>query len=292
MQSGIAVGGHSALSHQGGIAMRPDELDFLIDLLKKRSGLALTHDKAYLLESRLTPIARAQGCADLSALVQKLKFNPPQELLTEITEAMTTNESSFFRDSKPFDDFKNIVIPQVMAQAGARRKIRLWSAACSTGQEAYTLGITWLEDIAPKNPGWQLEMVGSDLAQKVVDKAKQGQYSQFEVQRGMPIKLLMKYFKPQPDTTWMVGDQVKTLVQFKLQNLLESYASLGKFDVVFCRNVLIYFDEPTKAKVIDQICNSMEPKGYLYLGSTEVIMESNKARLDLVPECRGVYRLK
>lgn len=272
--------------------MHSDDLNFLIDLLKKRSGLALTAEKAYLLESRLTPIARAQGCQDLAALVQKLKLNPPAALLTEITEAMTTNESSFFRDSKPFDDFKNIVMPEVMKQAGSRHKIRLWSAACSTGQEAYTLGVTWLEEVAPKNPGWQFEMIGSDLAQKVVDKAKEGHYSQFEVQRGMPIKLLLKYFKPQPDTTWIVGDQVKSLVKFQTANLLESYASLGKFDIVFCRNVLIYFDEPTKAKVIDQICNSLEPRGYLYLGSTEVIMESNKARLDLVPECRGVYRLK
>lgn len=272
--------------------MQPDEMNFLIDLLKKRSGLALTVEKAYLLESRLTPISRAHGCADLSAFVQKLKFNPPAALVTEVIEAMTTNESSFFRDSKPFDDFKNIVIPAIMQQTGGRRKIRLWSAACSTGQEAYTLGITWLEDIAPKNPGWQFEMLGSDLAQKVVDKAKLAQYSQFEVQRGLPIKLLLKYFKPQPDTTWIVGDQVKALVKFQTQNLLEGYASLGKFDVVFCRNVLIYFDEPTKAKVIDQICNSMEPRGYLYLGSTEVIMESNKPRLELVPDTRGVYRLK
>lgn len=271
--------------------MTPDELTFMINLLKQRSGLTLTPEKAYLLESRLTPIARSKGLETLSALIAQLRSNPPQALLTEVTEAMTTNESSFFRDGKPFEDFKNIVLPEVMKQAGARKELRLWSAACSTGQEPYTLSVTWLEEVA-KYPGYTLKLLGTDLAQKVVNKAVEGKYSQFEVQRGMPIKTLVKYFKPQPDTSWIAGDQLKQMVTFKTANLLENLSAHGKFDIIFCRNVLIYFDEPTKAQVIDKLCNQLEPKGFLFIGSTEVIMESNKARLELVPNTRGIYQLK
>ena len=271
--------------------MTPDELTFMINLLKERSGLTLTPEKAYLLESRLNPIARAKGLDNLSALIAQLKSNPPKDLLVEITEAMTTNESSFFRDGKPFEDFKNIILPAVMEQAGSRKDLRLWSAACSTGQEPYTLSVTWLEEAA-KHPGYTLKLLGTDLAQKVVDKAIKGQYSQFEVQRGMPIKTLVKYFKPQEDTSWIAGDQLKAMIDFKTANLLENLTGFGKFDIIFVRNVLIYFDEPTKAKVIDALCNQLEPKGFLFLGSTEVIMESNKARLELVEGCRGIYRLK
>ena len=199
--------------------MTPDELTFMINLLKQRSGLTLTPEKAYLIESRLTPIARAKEFADLSALVAALRGNPPQDLLVEITEAMTTNESSFFRDGKPFEDFKNIVLPAVIEKAGARKELRLWSAACSTGQEPYTLSVTWLEEAA-EHPGYSLQLLGTDLAQKVVDKAIEGKYSQFEVQRGMPIKTLVKYFKPQEDTSWIAGDQLKAMIEFKAANLL------------------------------------------------------------------------
>ena len=271
--------------------MTPIELTFIINLLKERSGLTLTPEKAYLVESRLTPIARSRSLDGLSALIKALQSNPAPDLLTEVIEAMTTNESSFFRDGKPFECFSDIVVPAVIEKAGARKKLRLWSAACSTGQEPYTLAVTWLENAA-KHPGYSLEMLGTDLAQKVVDKATIGKYSQFEVQRGMPIKTLVKYFKPQPDTSWIAGDQLKAMVKFQTANLLDNLTSYGKFDVVFCRNVLIYFDEPTKAKVIDALCNQLEPKGFLFLGSTEVIMESNKARLDLVEGCRGIYQLK
>lgn len=271
--------------------MTPAELTFMINLLKQRSGLTLTPEKAYLLESRLTPIARQRDMDGLSALVKALQSNPPQDLLTEVTEAMTTNESSFFRDGKPFEHFMKIVMPGVIERAGSRKKINLWSAACSTGQEPYTLAVTWLEEAA-KFPGITLEMLGTDLAQKVVDKAIKGQYSQFEVQRGMPIKTLIKYFKPQPDTSWVAGDQLKAMVKFKAANLLDNLTGFGRFDIIFCRNVLIYFDEATKAQVIDRLCNQLELGGYLFLGATEVIMESNKARLELVPETRGIYQLK
>jgi chemotaxis protein methyltransferase CheR len=270
-------------------SLRPEDAQYLIDLFKKRSGLLLTLEKTYLLESRLLPIARHHNLHDLGGLVAHLRGHPGDALLVELTEAMTTNESSFFRDSKPFDQLRDIVLPIVREKAGARKQLRIWSAACSTGQEPYTVAITLLED-AVKNPGWTFDIVGTDLAQKVVDRAKQGIYSQFEVQRGMPIQLLVKYFKPQPDTNWLAGDQIKSMVQYRVQNLLESFASLGKFDIIFCRNVLIYFDEPTKTQVIEKLCDQLQPGGVLFLGSTESILPGNK-RLKQIEGTRGIYQL-
>jgi len=268
--------------------MHTSELDFMIRLLHTRSGLALTHDKQYLLESRLMPIARANGCKDYSELVSLLRTRPTEALLTEVTEAMTTNESSFFRDGKPFEHLRQIILPQLRQNAGARRTLRIWSAACSSGQEPYTIAMTLLED-AVKNPGWKYEIVATDLASKIVDKAKQGIYSQFEAQRGMPIQLLLKYFKSNPDTSWQVKDELRDMIQFRVQNLLTDFSSLGQFDLIFCRNVLIYFDEATKAATIERMCNKLQPNGFLFLGSTESIMEKN-ARLSQPEGLRGIYQ--
>ena len=173
--------------------MTPMEFQFLSDMLKRRSGLTLTEDKTYLIESRLLPIARAQGLQDISQLCGALRGAPKEELLVEITEAMTTNESSFFRDIKPYEALRNIVLPMLMARPSAMKTLRIWSAACSTGQEPYTISMCIKEDAA-KLAGWNFELVATDLAKKVVDKAKDGIYSQFEAQRGLPIQMLMKYF--------------------------------------------------------------------------------------------------
>ena len=270
--------------------MHKNDLDFIIRLLQKRSGLALTADKEYLLESRLLPIARAHGYADTTALIGTLKGYPPEALVTEVIEAMTTNESSFFRDIKPFDHLRQVVLPKLRENAGARRTLRIWSAACSNGQEPYTIAMTLLED-AVKNPGWKYDIVATDLASKVVEKAQQGVYSQFEAQRGMPIQLLLKYFTANPDTSWQVKDQLKSMVQFRTQNLLEDFTLLGKFDLIFCRNVLIYFDEPTKSTTIDRLNKSILPNGFLFLGSTESIFEKHAEQLVQPEGLRGIYQL-
>lgn len=269
--------------------MQADELDFLIQLLYNRSGLALTADKIYLLESRLLPIARANNCADLSALVKTLKTNPPEKLLVEITEAMTTNESSFFRDGKPFEQLKQIVLPTVRQAAGIRKTLRLWSCACSTGQEPYSVAISLLED-AVKNPSWNYEIIATDLAQKVLEKAKDGTYTQFEAQRGMPIQLLLKYFKSNPDTSWQIKPEVKNMVKFQVHNLLDNITPGGKFDIIFCRNVLIYFDEKTKATAIERLCDALVPGGFLIIGSTESLTDQNR-RLVQPEGLRGIYQI-
>ena len=268
----------------------PDEFKLLSDLLKKRSGIALTEDKHYLLESRLLPIARSRELQDISQLCAKVRSQPSEELLSEITEAMTTNESSFFRDIKPYEQLRNIVFPMITKAVPAQKRLRIWSAACSTGQEPYTISMCIKEDAA-KMPGWSFDIVATDLAKKVIDKAKLGIYSQFEAQRGLPIQMLIKYFTSLPDTSWQLKDDIRNMVDFKTKNLLEDYSALGKFDIIFCRNVLIYFDDDTKAQITQKMAKSLQPHGLLILGSTESIVDPT-GLFTPFEEFRGAYKLK
>lgn len=262
----------------------------LADILKQKSGLNLSEDKSYLLESRLMPIARAHKMSDLDQLADAVRANSSPSLVTEIIEAMTTNESSFFRDMKPFDQLRNVVIPEIMKQQGANKKIRIWSAACSTGQEPYTISMFLKEDAA-KFLGWKFEIHASDLAKKVVDRAQKGVFTQFEAQRGLPIQLLIKYFNQLPDTNWEIKDEIRKSITYFTFNLLDQYTRLGKFEIVFCRNVLIYFDDEDKKRVAEKMASVLSPHGVLILGSTETLQDS-KGLFTGVPELRGAYRLK
>ena len=257
-------------------------------LLKERSGLVLTPDKVYLLESRLLPVARKWKRKSLAELAADLRGRPEPALVRDIIEAMTTNESFFFRDIKPFDQFKGFVLPELLRRRAATRSIRIWSAACSSGQEPYSLAMILSEQRA-QLAGWRIEIVATDLSTDVLDKAKAGLYSQFEVQRGLPIQLLIKYFKQQGDR-WQIDEAIRAMVQFRQFNLLDEMAPLGRFDVVFCRNVLIYFDQPTKATVLERLGRQMAPDGYLYLGGAETVLGITE-RLQPVPENRGIYFL-
>jgi chemotaxis protein methyltransferase CheR len=270
--------------------MQSADFEYLSSLLKKRSGLALTADKQYLIESRLVPIARQLGLTDLSQLCARLKSKPDEALLTEVTEAMTTNESSFFRDMKPYEALRQKIFPMMMEKQADTKQMRIWSAACSTGQEPYTVSICIKEDAA-KMLDWKFEIIATDLAKKVVDKAKGGIYSQFEVQRGLPIQILLKYFTQLPDTSWQAKEVLRGMVNFRLQNLLDEYTILGKFDIILCRNVLIYFDDDTKAQITRKMVRSLQPHGVLILGSTESLVDpdGNFAAFD---DFRGAYRLK
>ncbi len=270
--------------------MQDMDFQYLADILKKRSGLALTDDKAYLIESRLLPIARGQNLQDVAQLCNLLRTRPSEALLVEITEAMTTNESSFFRDIKPYEMLRKEVLPMLMARSASQKTLRIWSAACSTGQEPYTISMCIKEDEA-KLSSWRFDIVATDLAKKVVDKAKEGIYSQFEAQRGLPIQMLMKYFSPLPDTSWQLKDIIRSTVQFKNQNLLEDYGSLGKFDLVFCRNVLIYFDEPTKAQITEKMARLITAGGVLIIGATESLIDP-KGLFVPIDNFRGAYKLK
>lgn len=239
-------------------------------VLKQRSGLALTEDKAYLLESRLMPVVRKRRLSGMEELAQLVRKGGDESLLVEVVEVMTTNESFFFRDTKPFDQFRDVVLPQLKEKRGAKKHLRIWSAACSSGQEPYSLAIL-LREMQPSLPGWRFEIVATDISNEILAKAKAGIYSQFEVQRGLPIQLLVKYFK-QVENGWQIDAGIRSAVQFRNFNLLQSMSGLGTFDVVFCRNVLIYFDQPTKADVLARISQQMAADGYLYLGGAETVL--------------------
>ncbi|MBY0431848.1 MAG: protein-glutamate O-methyltransferase CheR, partial [Rhodospirillales bacterium] len=205
-----------------------------------------------------------------------------------VTEAMTTNESFFFRDIKPFDIFRQTVLPHLLQHRAAKKTFRVWCAAASSGQEPYTLAML-LKEEAAKLAGWRFEIVGTDISTEVLDRAKSGMYSQFEVQRGLPIQLLVKYFKKQGEL-WQIDAGIRSMVQYKHFNLLHDPKPLGQFDVVFCRNVLIYFDQPTKTRVLDAIARQMPGDGFLYLGGAETVLGISDKFVPL-PGQRGIYGL-
>ncbi|NVO16132.1 MAG: protein-glutamate O-methyltransferase CheR [Rhodoplanes sp.] len=266
--------------------MTPFDYDFLRRLLKDRSGLVLSADKEYLVESRLLPVARKNSLGSLGELVQKLKVPGSENLLVAVVEAMTTNETFFLRDKVPFDHFRQSIIPSLLAARESRRRLRIWCAAASTGQEPYSLAMC-LKDMGPRLDGWRIEMVATDLSMDVLDKARAGIYSQFEVQRGLPIQMLLKYFT-QTGETWQISPEIRSMVQYRTLNLLGDFTSLGPFDLVFCRNVLIYFDQPTKIGVLERIRKVTEPDGFLVLGAAETVVGLTDA-FKPVPDQRGVY---
>ncbi len=268
--------------------MNVGDFEYIAELLKQRSGLALTKEKAYLMESRLNPVARKWSFGGFDELVQAVRAGGNEKLMVDVTEAMTTNESFFFRDQRPFDQFKDLVLPHMLEHRAGVKSIRIWSAACSSGQEPYTLAML-LKENAAKLAGWRVEIIATDLSTEILQKAKDGMYSQFEVQRGLPITLLVKYFKQVGDR-WEISEDIRSMVKFQPFNLLGSPATLGKFDIVFCRNVLIYFDPETKAKVLDGIAGLMPKDGFLYLGGAETVLGTTD-RFQLMPGQRGVYNL-
>ncbi len=250
--------------------MRPEDFEFLSQMLKRRSGLTLNPDKVYLLESRLTPLARRRGLDGIDALVAELRRTNSETLAREITDAMTTNESFFFRDRTPFDIFERQVLPMLRQRRAARKRIRIWCAACSTGQEPYSLAMI-LKNQEAQWRDWSIEIIGTDIARPVLKKAEAGLYSQFEVQRGLPIQMLMKYFTQVGDQ-WQIAPEIRSMVKFKEFNLLDSFAPLGNFDVIYCRNVLIYFDQPTKKEVLERMRKIMPSDGVLFLGAAETVL--------------------
>lgn len=268
--------------------MTPQQFDFLRNMLKERSGLVLGEDKRYLVESRLNPVVKRNNLGDIGTLVEKIVRSGSEALRGEVTEAMTVNESFFFRDKVPFKNFEEVMVPHLRKERASQRKIRIWSAAASTGQEAYSLSINTREQ-PDKMAGWKIEIIGTDLSSEVLEKAKSGLYSQFEVQRGMPAPLLVKYFK-QVGTMWQIDSAVRAMVQFRTFNLLDDYRQLGTFDIVFCRNVLIYFDAETKGKILERVAKQLAPDGFLVLGAAETIVGLTSS-FRPIPDRRGLYQL-
>ena len=241
-------------------------LRFLAELVHRRSGLMLGEDKDYLLETRLAPIAEREGATSVLALARLLAAGSCTDLEQEVAEAMATNETQFFRDGKPFDHLRDIGLPALLRNRSPGARLRVWSAAASTGQEAYSIAMVAVETGLARTH--RVEILGTDFARPFCERATAGHFTQYEVQRGLSTQRLMRHFVRDGDG-WQIDRGLQALCRFQLWNLLTDPARLGRFDVVFCRNVLFYFDRPTRRRVLAGIMRQMVPDGLLYLGSTE-----------------------
>jgi chemotaxis protein methyltransferase CheR len=264
----------------------PQDYDYVRKLLKDRSGLVLSADKQYLVESRLLPVVRKTGHRNLVDLIGALRCAPTSPLSTTVVEAMTTNESFFFRDKLPFEHFRDLIMP-AMATARARSKhIRIWCSAAATGQEPYSLAMA-IKEMGAMFAGWRIDILATDISNDALTKAKHGLYSQFEIQRGLPIQMLLKYFTQVGDL-WQVAADLRSMVDYRQLNLLQDFSGLGTFDAVFCRNVLIYFDQPTKTAVLNRMARSVASDGYLMLGAAETVVGLTDQFRPLT-DYRGIY---
>jgi chemotaxis protein methyltransferase CheR len=268
--------------------LAPTAFDTFAALLKSRSGLVIGRDKVYLLETRLAGIIKREKLRDLNALADRLRGPGADNVARDVVEAMTTNESFFFRDDKPFVHFRTLALPRLLTARPPGSPLRIWSAASSSGQEAYSLAMILTESRAALGDH-RVEILGTDIARDQLARARDGLYTQFEVQRGLPVQMLMRYFRKE-DANWRISDAIRAMVQWREWNLLGDLRGLGKFDVVFCRNVLIYFDQPTKARVLEAIAALMPPDGLLYLGGAETVLGIT-GRFAPLPAERGVYGL-
>lgn len=239
---------------------------FISDLVRQDSAIIIGPGKEYLVESRLLPIARAEGHGDVGALIAKLQLTPDQRLRQRVVEAMTTNETSFFRDRDPFTLLNQVVLPELCRKRSATHRINVWSAACSSGQEPYSIAMSAL-DHPLITSDWQVQILATDISEEILHRAEQGRYSQLEVNRGLPAAMLVRHFE-RAETDWRVVPAVRNMVKFKRLNLGDPF-DLPLMDVIFLRNVLIYFDAATKADVLQRMRRVLKPDGFLFLGGSE-----------------------
>ncbi len=249
-------------------SLKPENFDFLCRMVHQDSGIVLDESKGYLLESRLLPVVKSEGATSLDDLCRLIRATGGERLRHKVVEAMTTNETLFFRDVTPFESLQKELIPKLVERTAGRRPVRFWSAACSSGQEAYSLAMMWLEmGLGPS----QIELLGTDLSDEILEKARKGRFMQLEVNRGLPAKYLVKYFT-RHGMEWEISPEVRRMVRWTKLNLTLSWPALGQFDVVLCRNVLIYFDMETKRDILSRIRKHVRPEGYLILGSSETTL--------------------
>jgi chemotaxis protein methyltransferase CheR len=248
--------------------LRQEDFQFLAEFMKRTSGLALTQDRANLILSRLQPVAELHGFADVSHLVGDLRYgNPP--LARAVIEAMTIRDTSFFRDPAAFRSFENTLVPQFLRSRAAKRRVSIWSAACATGQEPYSLAMIFAR--LPRFAEWTVDILATDVSADAIARAKTGIFTHGEVQRGLPLPMLANHFQPAAKE-WRLRDSIRSRVTFRVLNLLDSFAALGPFDVIFCRNVLMYFDPATKADILSRLSDTLADDGYLVLGAGETTL--------------------
>lgn len=272
--------------------MQARHFDYLVKFLKMKSGIIVSPDKAYLLESRLMPIASKWKLNSLEELVGKIQVSGASQLAIEVIEAMTTNESSFFRDSTPFEHFEKIMLPDLRKARADQKRISIWSAAASSGQEAYSLAMLLKEHDA-EFAGWRIDIFATDLSNEMVKRCRDGLYTDFEVKRGLSARLMQKYFQ-QEGTNWRIAEFLRKMVTFQQMNLIDTqkapkYSGIPTFDIIFCRNVLIYFDRQAKSDILKKMRNHLASDGFLLLGGSETIFGLS-SDFNASKDHRGLYQ--
>jgi chemotaxis protein methyltransferase CheR len=266
------------------------DLDYVRSLVLENTAIVLERQKAYLVESRLTPLATKLGFGSLPEFVAQLRREPVNGNHRMVVDAMTTNETYFFRDVHPFEAMRTKLVPEMIATRGAQKTLRLWCAASSTGQEPYSLSILLREHFATL-ANWRVQILATDLSRSVLEKAKSGVFTQLEVNRGLPAMLLVKYFKREGDL-WHLREDVRSRVQFQEMNLARPFPLLPRHDFVFLRNVLIYFDTETKKSILARVRRVLAPDGYLFLGSAETTLNLDPAFESITVGKTVCYRMK
>ena len=246
------------------------DIEFLQGLVAKHSGNVIAPRQVNMLEQRLTPVAQTVGLGDVDQLVAELKKSSNPALSTQVAEAVTVNETSFFRDMHVFEGLRKTILPDLIKRNAQTKQIRIWSAACSTGQEPHSTAMIIREEL-PHLSDWKIEIVATDLSENVLKKSRSGEYTQMEVNRGLPVKRLVRFFD-RDGTVWRAKPELRDMIQHRRLNLTQPWPFLGQFDVVFIRNVLIYFDQPTKLDILQRIRRALRPDGYLFIGSAETLI--------------------
>lgn len=262
--------------------------DYVRAFVRTEAGIVVEPGKEYLVESRLGPIARNEGFASIDALVGKLKATRSTELHRKVVDAMTTNETSFYRDVDPFELLRTTVIPSLIAARRSVRRLSIWYAATSTGQEPYSVSMLLREQF-PELATWQIDQIGTDISRPALDRAKSGRYSQLEVNRGLPAKLLLKYFDKQ-GLEWQLKDEIRSMLKTQELNLNGVWPKFPPFDIVFIRNVMIYFDVPAKQRILGRIYDLLPSDGYLFLGAAETTMNLDERFVRLPANRAGCYQ--
>ncbi|MGB7329400.1 MAG: protein-glutamate O-methyltransferase CheR [Rubripirellula sp.] len=248
--------------------------NYISNLVLKKSAIVLEPSKSYLVDSRLLPVARAHGWSSLDELVRGLQQPGAHALIDEVVDAMTTNESSFYRDLHPFNALRTTVLPELIERRSKTRVLNIWSNACSSGQEVYSIAMMIREHF-PELTGWQIQLTATDLSKQILEKAMSGIYTQAEINRGLPMPMLLKYFK-RDGVHWRISDDIRRMVDFKPLNLIERWpTSMPKMDIVFLRNVLIYFSVDTKKQILEQVHRGLHSDGVLFLGGAETTLNLN-----------------
>ena len=272
------------------MAIAKADFDYICDLVRGKSGIVLETGKEYLVEARITVLARQQKVDSIASVVTRLRSNPKDPLHQLTVEAMTTNETSFFRDHHPFEALKSTVIPALLAKRAATKTLNIWCGASSTGQEPYTMAMTLCESI-PRLSEWKLTFIATDISAEMIARSRAGKYNQIEINRGLPAPLMVKYFEKQ-GLEWQIKEPLRKMIDFKEMNLTTAWPLFPQMDIVFLRNVLIYFDTDTKRAILGRMRQVLKPDGYLFLGCAESTLSLDDSYERTQIDKSGCYRLR